>query len=143
MNPIVIDLTLRILDSVIDHQWGKAALSHEVSKLQHLVEAAIRLRNPDERRQQVSPLLLPLQSLLHQISGNQEQMKKLHLALAAAYGVIGVEESQYFHLNRACDCVVRLMGSTSSQHSERKAAYTRQRDELRELLGDRREVLIG
>lgn len=121
--------------------WAQQhALSHEVPQFRQVIERADRLDNAAYLEQQVSSLVTRLHRLLHRVSADQEKAKTVHLSLAAAYTLLRVEGLQFHHLNSACDCAVRLMGSAWS--ANRKAAYCRQRDQLLELLGEHRELLI-
>jgi hypothetical protein len=122
--------------------WEKdRSLAGEVAEFHHLVGAAVKLADPEERRRQVSPLLNPLQSLLHRVGTSHERAHAVHLALAAAYAGLGEEALQFHHLNRACDRAIRVM--QTAWWASTRTAYRRQRDQLIGLLGDRRETLIG
>lgn len=121
--------------------WAQQhALSHEVPQFRQVIERADRLYDVADLEQQVSPLVTGLYRLLHRVSADQEKAMTVHLALAAVYALMRVEGLQFHHLNRACDCAVRLMGSAWS--ANRRAAYCRERDQLLKLLGQHRELLI-
>jgi hypothetical protein len=138
---VLCDLGMRVVTLALDSWSARNAECSEVRQFRHLVEAAVRLTDVEERRRQISPLLHPLQSLLHTVGGDREQAHVLHLALAAAYAAIGEDAAQFYHLNRACDCAIRVMQTT--WRNNKKVVYCRLRDELLDLLGDHREVLIG
>lgn len=134
-------LSMRIITIALDSWKEQVSLSNEITQFRHLIEAAVRLADAGERRLQVSPLLNPLQGLLHRVHDDHEKAYAIHLALAAAYAAIDEEMLQFHHLNRACDCAVRVMQGT--WWATRKSEYRRLRDELLEVLGERRKVLIG
>jgi len=111
--------------------WAQQdALSREVPQFRHVVEAADRLDDVVDLEQQVSPLVARLHRLLHRGSADEGKTKTVHLALAVVSALMRVEGLPFYHLNRACDCTVRLMGSAWS--ADQKAAYGLQRDPLRE-----------
>jgi hypothetical protein len=140
-DPVVVtELVLTVLKLGSD-AWDRIQRSEKDQELSDQVAAALRLSDANERRCQLSPLLSPLQSFLHKAGKDDERAKALHLTLAAAYGAIGEQRAQAFHLNRACDCAVRLRSSTWLVKT--KAACCREVEELQKLLGDARETLVG
>lgn len=140
IDPLLTEFGLKVVSMALASWQADVKLSQEIGEFRRQVEAAVRLSHVDERRRQLAPLLNPLQRLLHRVQKEDDKAYTLHLALAAAYAAINEEASQIHHLNQACDCTVRGMQNSSTVRT--KAKYRRLRDELLELLGDRRKALI-
>ena len=140
MGTVVIDSILLLINLSLRFWTKESELRQKLGEFQHLIQTASRLSDTEARRRQVNELLNPLQSLLFQVREDHDKAKSVHLNLAAAYAVIGEKQAYLEHLNRACDHVVVLMLSTWI--TERKTAYSQERDQLLELLGEQRKQRI-